>query len=143
MKPTGKRIVSVLLALVLVCGLTAAPAMAAGTYDPAAALAYAKIYWKDKEGQCAEFVRKCLRAGGCKVTANGCTTMVRQLKKSGYGTWYQLTREADGRISVPKNSGKLSPGDPVFFYCPSETDGCPYVHVVLYSSQDSRGYLRC
>lgn len=143
MKQTGKRIVSVLLALVLVCGLTTAPAMAAGTYDPAAALSYAKAHWNDGKGLCAEFVRKCLRAGGRKVTANGCTTMVRQLKQSGYGTWYQLTREADGRISVPKNSGKLSPGDPVFFYCPSETDGCPYVHVVLYSSQDSRGYLRC
>lgn len=143
MKRTGKRIVSVLLALVLVCGLTTAPAMAAGTYDPAAALSYAKAHWNDGKGLCAEFVRKCLRAGGRKVTANGCTTMVRQLKQSGYGTWYQLTREADGRISVPKNSGKLSPGDPVFFYCPSETDGCPYVHVVLYSSQDSRGYLRC
>ena len=143
MKQTGKRIVSVLLALVLVCGLTTVPAMAAGTYDPAAALSYAKAHWNDGKGLCAEFVRKCLKAGGRKVTANGCTTMVRQLKKSGYGTWYQLTREADGRISVPKNSGKLSPGDPVFFYCPSETDGCPYVHVVLYSSQDSRGYLRC
>ena len=83
MKRTGKRIVSVLLALVLVCGLTTAPAMAAGTYDPAAALSYAKAHWNDGKGLCAEFVRKCLRAGGRKVTANGCTTMVRQLKQSG------------------------------------------------------------
>lgn len=129
--------------LLLLCLLTTF-SFAANSYNANAALAYAKANWNKNSNQlCAEFVKNCLKAGGCNATnSNGCTTMVRQLRASGLGTWNQLAFESDGRISIAKNKGLLSVGDPVFYYCPHETDGCPYVHVVLYSGQDSNGYLK-
>jgi hypothetical protein len=34
------------------------------SYNPTAAIEYAKIHWDDGKGLCAEFVSDCLRAGG-------------------------------------------------------------------------------
>lgn len=136
-----KQLVALLLSLTIFFS-NATPAFAVKYYDANAALSYAQEHWNDGKGLCAEFVSNCLNAGGCTIWSSGCTTMVKLLRKSDYGTWEQLTFENNGRISVFKNSEKLSIGDPVFFYCPNETDGCPYVHVILYSGQDSKGYLK-
>ncbi len=145
MSRTAKRILSQVLSLVLAMVLVSpvvAPVSAATGYDANAAIAYAKKHWNDGKGLCAEFVSDCINAGGCPVWFYGCTTLVRMLEKSGYGTFYKLDVDSQGRISVPGNRDKLSVGDPVFYYCAKETDGCPYVHAVLYSGEDSSGYLK-
>ena len=137
-----KKTLSATLFSLILCCVFIAPVQAA-SYDAGAALSYASKHWNDGKGLCAEFVSDCLKAGGCKgVYSKGATNMVGLLKKSGYGSWERLTLDKDGYISVAKNKGKISPGDPIFFYCPKETDGKPYVHVVLYSGQDSKGYMK-
>jgi len=145
MSRTVKRILSQVFSLALAMVLVfpvVAPVSAATGYDANAAIAYAKKHWNDEKGLCAEFVSDCINAGGCPVWFYGCTTLVRMLEKSGYGTFYKLDVDSQGRISVSGNRDKLSIGDPVFYYCAEETDGCPYVHVVLYSGEDSNGYLK-
>lgn len=126
--------------------LCAFPALAATSYNPSAALSYARNHWNDGVGECAEFVRKCLNAGDCPVTSNGCSSMVKELKGSkfsGYGSIVELKIQDNGYISLAQNKGKLSAGDPVFYYCGEETDGCPYVHVVLFSGDvDSDGDIK-
>lgn len=144
MKYFYNRITKLIGFILLLLCLLVTPALAVKSYDASAALAYAKANWnRNPEQWCAEFVKNCLKAGGCtKIDANSCTIMVGQLKDSDYGSWHKLEFERDGRISVSKNKNILSPGDPVFYYCPYETDGRPYVHVVLYSGQDNNGYLK-
>lgn len=142
MKKMLKTIAALSFALIIFCTFTI-PASAISPYNPSAALLYASSHWNDGKGLCAEFVSDCLKAGGCKgVWTRGVTSMVKLLKNSNYGTWTQLTVERNGCISISKNSGRISPGDPIFFYCPKETDGAPYVHVVLYGGQDSNGYMK-
>lgn len=142
MKNLQKRLVSLVFSMVL-CFAFALPVQAASSYNANAALSYAKKHWNDGKGLCAEFISDCLKAGGCSgVYSKGASSMVNLLKKSNYGTWYKLTVDKDGYIPVNQNQGKLSPGDPIFFYCPKETDGNPYVHTVLYSGTDSQGDMK-
>ena len=144
-----KRIFVLLIVASLLLATVPNVYAASYTYDADAALSYAKSHWNDGVGQCAEFVRKCMNAGGCPITSNGCSSMVRQeiLNSSSvcskYGTWEKLTVESNGYIKASKNVGKVSPGDPIFLYCPKEADKNYYVHVVLCSSVDADGYLHC
>lgn len=138
-----KRAVSMFLVVVMAISLFSTmclSASAANAYRADKALAYAQSHWNDGKGLCAEFASKCLQAGGCNVSSAGCTTLVRQLQNGGYGDLVKLTVSSDGRIPASKNSGKVLPGDPIFYYCSKETDGYPYVHVVICGGTKS-GYL--
>lgn len=155
MKRKFRRIASFVLSLAIMLTLSV-PAQAAKTYNANAALAYAKSHWnawnKDKV-LCAEFVAKCLYAGGCPISRDitMCTDLANRLENGKYGEFIQLTLDPKKRgeemrcISVDKNRDKISPGDPIFFYCP----GCKtitksrYTHVVLYSGPDSQGRMCC
>lgn len=59
---TLSLILSVAVTLSVIC-VAVIPASAA-VYDAAAAISYAKAHWNDGKGECAEFVRDCLKAGG-------------------------------------------------------------------------------
>lgn len=111
----------------------------AASYNPNAAVEYAKNHWNDGNGLCAEFVSNCLNAGGCSAWSKGCTTLVRLLNNGGYGKLTKLNVSSDGRISASRNVGKVSIGDPIFCYCATEADGNPYVHVYLCGGVDSNG----
>ena len=141
MKKIVATILTIVLTLTTLCTMLV-PVSAASSYDPNKALSYAKANWNSGKGLCAEFVSDCLKAGGCSAYSASCTALVKQLQDGKYGTLNQLTVASDGRISVSANSGKVSIGDPIFFYCTKETDGKPYVHVVLYSGS-SNGYMTC
>ena len=145
MKRMLRSIISFVLALLITIPALCVPAQAKSTYDASKALAYAKEHWDETDTDCAGFVCECLQAGGCTAAVHGATSMQRALRKSDYGTWYQLKLEKGntGRMLAADNSEIASPGDPIFFYCPKEQDKCYYVHVVLYSGQDNRGYMTC
>lgn len=111
-------------------------AKAAG-YNPSAALAYAASHWNDGVGLCAEFVSNCLKAGGVNVMQTVCDNLYNTLVNNGYGTAYTLAT-ANSKIPMASNSGKLDPGDPVFFYC----NTCKsFSHVVLCGGTDGSGYM--
>ena len=140
----AKKIACIVVSLSLVIPAVNIQASAKSSYDPEKALEYAKENWNiNKNAKCAEFVSNCLKAGGCTVWSTGATTLQSRLRESGYGTWHKLIIEENGMIFASKNKDIASPGDPIFFYCPNEKDKKYFVHVVLYSGQNSRGYMTC
>ena len=151
----AKKIVSALMIIfILAAGLmpvtcSVLPAVAiyaASGYDRDAALKYAAAHWNvDKEEKCAEFVSNCIHAGGVsKSTAwsRGCTSLRRQLLASGMGSEYEIKLKSDMSIKASDYSGILEPGDLIFYYCPTCTDG-NFIHAVLYAGMDKNGYAKC
>lgn len=139
-----KRFFSLVFVVVLL--LTALPSFCYAdktlyTYDAEAALEYAKNHWNDGVGQCAEFVSKCVQAGGLAVKINagtgpcyraicaatGLDPIDLQLNSRGYAT------EAD-------NSDILSAGDVVFQWCSTCNSGKGISpHIMLCGGYDSKG----
>ena len=116
---------------------------AASAYHAASALAYAQEHWNDGVGLCAEFVSRCINAGGCSAfSVSASMLLLGQLRNSGMGTEYQLALNSDMSITAANYAGKLAAGDPVFYYCPGCTDGRPYVHTVLCNGMDGNGYMK-
>ena len=142
-----RRIFSTMLAFVMVFALVPSASAASSTYNSNAALTYARAHWDDGKDLCDGFVRRCLNAGGCPVTAHGCSAMVKELKNtkspcSKFGEMVKLTVESNGYIRADKNVGKVSAGDPLFLYCPNHS-GTNYTHAVLCGGADASGYLTC
>ncbi|MBQ3075346.1 MAG: hypothetical protein IJC26_04690 [Clostridia bacterium] len=67
-----KRIISFFLAIVMVLGIIPPfDGIAANySYDPNAAVSYAKAHYNEGKGLCAEFVSDCLKAGGFTAVYN-------------------------------------------------------------------------
>ena len=140
-----KHILSVLLCCAVLLGMLpviALPTNAASAYHAASALAYAQEHWNDGVGLCAEFVSRCINAGGCSAFSVSASMLLGQLRNSGMGTEYQLALNSDMSITAANYAGKLAAGDPVFYYCPGCTDGRPYVHTVLCNGMDGNGYMK-
>lgn len=116
-------------------------ASAAG-YDSSAAISYARNHWNDGNGACATFVSNCLQAGGCTAWSSGVGTLKDDLLNGGWGTLYELKRDANNYYSIKAsdNAGKLSQGDPIFFYCKKCSK--PWAHVMICSGFDSSGYAK-
>ena len=106
-------------------------------YDPVKALSYAKAHWNDGVGMCAEFVSKCVVAGGVKIgtiyTAGNCFKAIVNNSKA---TKYQLTLDSKGRAMKSANSSILSAGDPVVQYC---TTCGKYPHILIFNKYASDG----
>lgn len=102
-------------------------------YNRDKALAYAKANWNNGKGLCAEFASNVIKAGGfTKAWSTGCTTLDRQITKVPGIAKTKLKVESDGSIKLSKNkAANITPGDLIMVWCPYETDGCPYVHVVI------------
>jgi uncharacterized repeat protein (TIGR02543 family) len=106
----------------------------ASGYNPDAAVNYAAAHWNDGVGVCDEFVKACLSAGGVNINAGGVANVKNAL--NAYGTSYALVTSGN-YINASDNSGKISAGDPIFFYC--SADG--YVHVAICGGIDSSGHV--
>lgn len=138
------RLFSLMLVLAVMLGIMPQEGLKAraASYNASAALSYAQANWDKNEKQlCAEYVSNCLKAGGCSAWSASASMLRRQLISSGLGQEYEITFNAGGRINVSNYSDKLAAGDPVFFFCPKETDGKPYVHVVLCNGSTG-GYMK-
>lgn len=114
-------------------------------YNAQAALQYAEAHWNDGVGLCAQFVSECLKAGGLSTYSASGTSLHTQLMQSGLGTEYAINlNSSDRSISMSQYEGKISAGDPVFYYCSScESQGKrPYIHTVLCNGADANGYMK-
>jgi hypothetical protein len=121
-----KRLLSSLFTVVIALGvffLINVKASAAYDYDYNcdAALDYAEDNWDSGVGLCAEYVSKCLNAGGVKVSNMRVVTLYNEILDNGYGKSYKLklTNGRSGSIKMSDNVGKVEKGDPVFYYCNS------------------------
>lgn len=104
-------------------------------YDAAAALKYAKKHWNDGKGLCAEFVSKCVTAGGINVSEARVCNLRDALKKIDGVTEIELTLETNGHI-LAANNPDIQPGDIILQKCDLESDGLPWAHVTIVSSID-------
>lgn len=132
-----KKAVSFILCIALVFTLAGANVNAANlSYDADAALSYAANHWNDGVGKCATFVSNCIKAGGCTVGSSTVTSLNSLLINSGYCNRYELTKTSTYYVYESKNSGKISAGDPILFYC--KTCG-GWQHAAICAGFDSNG----
>ncbi len=125
-----------------------------GGYDADAALSYAKEHISNDRSQgyysscpkgwkCAEFVSKCLAAGGAPYSSARATLLQDQMAESDDWQLYINNLGDDGYLYADQFSGELEPGDVIFYHCPYETldDGtpAPFPHVVMFSGWDDYG----
>lgn len=133
-----KKIVSIVLSVVMSISLytfvSASPA-----YDVNAAMEYAAKHVNDNDGsECAEFVSKCVQAGGLnipiKTGTKGCWDAI--LDASGLsGT--NLTLDEKGYVVKSDNENILARGDVVVQWCYT-CDLRP--HILICGGYDSEGY---
>jgi len=133
-----KRIASLLLAIMLIVVLLPVNGFAAAaSYDSAKAVKYADEHWDDGVGLCAAYVARCMKAGGIDVMESGfgvVATLYKRVKAKAYVTQYKLTYNGNY-----KNSSKVQPGDPIFYYCETCKKA---LHVVICRRIDADGRIR-
>ena len=140
MKST-KRLLSFLLTFIMLLSVftvCSPAALAAVNYNKTAALNYAAAHWAENAGDCAQFVSRCLAAGGIPASTSSSTALYNFLKGT-YGVSQRLTLTGgtSGNIRQSDNTGRIAAGDPVFFYC--NTCG-EFTHTSLCNGTDSSGY---
>jgi len=137
-----KRVLATLLSILLIISIV--PPItgnaATYTYNPDAAISYAKAHYNDGKGLCAEFVSDCLKAGGFTAVYNvNARNLGRQLQ--GYGT--KITCSGWSSSSCLKASmfnGTLSKGDVIVWENVSGSSSSG--HVMLYSGKtNSKGQI--
>lgn len=138
-----KRIIPVLICIALLIALLPSFAVvetnAVSSYNPLIALNYAAQYWNDGQGLCAEFVSRCLRAGGCDSYNTSCTTLVGLLRNRTDCQEYTFYINEDRTVSIDNQLDKIAPGDPMFFHCGYQHN---YQHALLCNGMDEEGHLK-
>ena len=145
-KRIWSRILSFVLALIMLISSGPLITFAGGSYDRNKACKYAREHWNDGVGKCAEYCSKILKAGGINVPGSVMyrATLLREwLRDNGYGTEHACSYGSDGYVHRSNTKGDLEPGDLVFYYCAKCDDGEPYsIHVVTFSGWDSNGRMK-
>lgn len=137
-KPLCIRFLCFLLTLLLLCPmiLPGLPARAA-SYSVEKALAYAKAHWNDGQGLCAEFVSRCVIAGGLNIGVHAGTGNCRRAISSASGLDpVNLVIRSDGYAYKADNGSILAPGDVVVQWCYTHDIG---PHILLCGGYDSKG----
>lgn len=107
-------------------------------YNVNAALKYASNHWNDGQGLCAEFVSKCVQAGGISIKTEYITTNCYNAVANATGVQGQILRlNAQGYATKDLNSSILSAGDVVIQWCNTHTYR---PHILLCGGYDSSGY---
>ena len=108
-----KRLLSLAFALLFAVGIIPfgsinSVAAKDDNYSVSAALKYADKNWNNGVGLCAEFVSRCLQAGGVDIFEPTVINLYNALKGR-YGDSYKLTltNGTNGRVSMYANDGKL------------------------------------
>lgn len=135
-----KKVISLFLTMCLILAFLTSAFVSAATqysYNQAKALEYASNHWNDGVGLCAEFVSKCVRAGGVSMNietfAGSC---FKAILKNSYAEKHQLTLNEKGQATKADNETILAPGDVVVQYC---TTCKKYPHILIFSEFDSNG----
>lgn len=133
------RVVVVILALLISSCIFVMPQerVKAATYDVNAALAYAQSHWNDGQGFCAEFVSRCVRAGGINISVKTTTYDCYLAICNATGLAGQdLRLNSFGYATYADNSGILAPGDVVIQWCYTHN---LRPHILLCGGYDSNG----
>lgn len=106
------------------------------TYNVKKAIDFAdENAYKNSSWRCAEFVDRCLRAGGVNISIQKrCQELIKEVEKLDNVTKYKLTMESNGSILPEKNKGKIETGDVIAIYCEyckKYVDKRPWTHVVM------------
>lgn len=132
--------VFLLILMILPFGTTEVFAAGALGYNSEKALSYARSHWNDGKGDCVEFVRACVQAGGIPKESGrtyGYTpkqykdylikndyAVVYKLSTSNYYSNYQGIYAAD-------NDGKIAPGDIILYRCNNKKCPKPEFHLSI------------
>jgi len=109
-------------------------------YKLESALSYASKNWNNGVGLCAEFVSRCIQAGGINVFEPRVSELFKALNNI-HGTTYELklTSGTSGTLKMADNKDKVGEGDPIFYYC----NNCKrYTHVVICNGANDKGYIQ-
>ena len=149
MKKTSRRIIAIFLAVML-CFTYVPPKAgrveAAYSYNVEAAMAYAAAHWSDNDGsQCAEFVSRCVRAGGLNIPIKYFAIDCGNAVVSHTGINYQtLKLDGNGYATRALDGNILQRGDVVMQWCPNCIDSAGNQgrapHIVICAGYDSAGY---
>ncbi len=140
-----KKLISILLIMAIIFTTNiygSSSTSAAVIYSPTAALKYAKQHWDDGVGLCAEFVSKCLSAGGVSVSDTTVKGLRQSLLDGEYAQFKKLktVKSSSGNlmVNISDNEGKVKKGDVIFWYCPK----CgKWSHVEICGGFDDEGYM--
>ena len=137
-----KRIISVILSVLIVISFVPPVISNAATYtyDPDAAVSYAKAHYNDGKGLCAEFVSDCLKAGGFTAVYNvRAKDLGRQLQE--YGTTITCSGwSSSSCLKASMFNGELSKGDVIIWENVSGSSSSG--HAMLYSGKNnSKGQI--
>ena len=106
-------------------------------YNAEAAIAYAKAHWNDGVGQCAEFVSKCLRAGGLDIPViRDCATLYKTIASVTGVTATEVKLNGNGNATLALNPDTLAPGDVIMSWCYNHQS---VPHFMLVGGFDSKG----
>lgn len=134
-----KRLWSLLLVMVMLFSvIPARDTSAAVTYNVSKAVDYAKANWNKNSNQlCAEFVSRCVIAGGLKMSVDkGAGTCYRAIKKASGLTEYNVVLNKNGYATKELNGANLAAGDVVVQYC---TTCKLYPHILFCNGYNSSG----
>ena len=136
-----KRLTCLVLLMALMLSMVpsfATSAYAAPAYDPVKALNYAKSHWNDGQGLCAEFVSRCVIAGGLKIGVEaGTGGCWRAITKATGLSKQTLKLNSKGYATKELNEGILAAGDVVIQWCNTHSIA---PHIMICGGFDSSGY---
>ncbi len=130
MKKSFKKMLATLLTIILLFSAIplGAVTVSAASYNSTAAVSYANSYWNDGVGLCAEFVSRCLAAGGVSIPNSAYYSTSQQSYQNNSGTLgsYRNPYTCSAALLVylsekytiitNPSSSQISVGDVVFMY---------------------------
>lgn len=137
-KSCKKLAVALIFALMISClPCMGTSAQAAVTYDVDAAMTYAANHWNDGVGYCAEFVSRCVQAGGINISVQTGTRQCYNAVCNATGlSGVELKLNSSGQATQSLDGDILSAGDVVIQYCVTHS---VYPHVLICAGYNSYG----
>ena len=110
----------------------------AAGYNAEAALQYAASHWNDGVGLCAEFVSRCVQAGGISINTETITTNCYNAVSNATGVQGQILKlDSSGQATKSLDGDILAAGDVVIEWCNTHTYR---PHIMICGGYNSSGY---
>lgn len=139
-----KRWISMIMAAVMIVMLVPfmpgkkADKVEAAGYNAEAALQYAASHWNDGVGLCAEFVSRCVQAGGISINTETITTNCYNAVSNATGVQGQILKlDSSGQATKSLDGDILAAGDVVIEWCNTHTYR---PHIMICGGYNSSGY---
>lgn len=139
-----KRWISMIMAAVMIVTLVPfmpgkkADKVEAAGYNAEAALQYAASHWNDGVGLCAEFVSRCVQAGGISINTETITTNCYNAVSNATGVQGQILKlDSSGQATKSLDGDILAAGDIVIEWCNTHTYR---PHIMICGGYNSSGY---